>query len=121
MTETFSVARSNLIDRLKGKTKLCRRYYKALDANLVPQITALVTGRPIYGYRWITTILNRQLWTEDLAPVNHKGLYLIMQAHGLLLVSFYQHCGLDISTLSCHLDIYEESCFLHRFGNHYRL
>lgn len=80
-----------------------------------------MTARLTYSYRWITTILNRQLWTEDLAPFNHKGPYLIMQAHGLLLVSFYRHCGLDISTLSCHVDIYEESRFLHRFGNHYRL
>ena len=44
-----------------------------------------------------------------------------MQAHGLLLVSFYWHCGLDISTLSCHVNIYEKNRFLHRFGNHYRL
>jgi|TARA_R110001606_G_scaffold13049_1_gene57260 hypothetical protein len=29
VTETFSVARSNLIDQLKGKIKLCRRYCKA--------------------------------------------------------------------------------------------
>lgn len=51
VTEISSEARSNLIDRLKGKTKLCWRYYKAQDAELVPRITTLVTARPTYGYR----------------------------------------------------------------------
>lgn len=121
MTETLGVARSNLINQLKGETKLLWRYYKAQDIELVPRITTLVTARLTYGYRCITTILNRQLWTKDLASVNHKGFYQIVHAHGLLLMSFYWHCRLDISTLCCHVDVYEESRFLHRFGNHYRL
>jgi hypothetical protein len=89
VAETLGVARSNLIDRLQGKTKPRRRYQKAQDAAVVPLITALVSARPTYGYRRITAILNRQLRSEGLAPVNHKRVYRIMQAHNLLLARKY--------------------------------
>ena len=61
VAETLGVSRSNLHDRLKGRTKPRRRYHKAQDAAVVPLITALVAARPTYGYRRITAILNRQL------------------------------------------------------------
>ncbi len=51
VAETLDVARSNLIDRLKGRAKPRRRYQKAQDAAVVPLITALVSARPTYGYR----------------------------------------------------------------------
>lgn len=89
VAETLGVARSNLVDRLKGKTKPRRRYHKAQDAELVPRIATLVTSRPTYGYRRITAILNRQLRSECLSPVNHKRVYRIMQAHSLLLARTY--------------------------------
>ena len=89
VAETLGVARSNLIDRLNGRTKPRRRYHKAQDVALVPLITTLVAERPTYGYRRITAILNRQLRAEGLAPVNHKRVYRIMQAHNLLLTRKY--------------------------------
>ncbi len=49
VAETLGVARSKLIDRLKGGTKPCRLYYKLQDAAVVPLITALVIARPTYG------------------------------------------------------------------------
>jgi putative transposase len=73
VAESLGVARSNLVDRLKGKTKPRRRYHKAQNAELVPRIATLVTSRPTYGYRRITAILNRQLRSECLAPVNHMA------------------------------------------------
>ena len=85
VAETLGVARSNLIDRLQGRTKPRRRYRKAQDAAVVPLITANVSARPTYGYRRITAILNRQLRPVDLATVNHKRVYRIMQVHDLLL------------------------------------
>jgi hypothetical protein len=51
LAETPGAARSNLIDRLNGRTKPRRRYHKAQDAALVPLIMALVAVRPTYGYR----------------------------------------------------------------------
>ncbi|TJZ85602.1 IS3 family transposase [Paracoccus hibiscisoli] len=89
VAETLGVARSNLIDRLHGRTKPRRCYHKAQDAAVVPRITALVTARPTYGYRRITAILNRQLRSEGLAQVNHKRVYRIMKAHSLLLARKY--------------------------------
>ena len=89
VAETLGVARSNLIDRLNDRTKPRRRYYKAQDAALVPLITTLVAARPTYGYRRITAILNRQLRSEGLTPVNHKRVYRIMKAHNLLLARKY--------------------------------
>jgi len=89
VAKTLGVARSNLINRLSGRTKPRRRYHKAQDAAMVPRITALVTVRPTYGYRRITAILNRQLRSEGLAPVNHKRVYRIMKAHSLLLARKY--------------------------------
>ena len=42
VAETLGVARSDLVDRLKGKTKPRRRYHKAQDGELVPRIATLV-------------------------------------------------------------------------------
>jgi transposase InsO family protein len=89
VAETLGVARSNLIDRLKERTKPRRRYQKAQDAAVVPLITALVAARPTYGYRRITALLNRHLRFQGLAPANHKRVYRIMKAHSLLLARKY--------------------------------
>jgi len=89
VAETLGVARSNLIDRLNGRTRSRRNYHKAQDAAVVPLITALVSGRPTYGYRRITAILNRKLRSEGQTPVNHKRVYRIMKSQNLLLARKY--------------------------------
>jgi transposase InsO family protein len=89
VAETLGVSRSNLHDRLSGRTKPRRRYHKAQDAAVLALITALVAARPSYGYRRITAILNRKMRAEELAPVNHKRVYRIMQANNLLLARKY--------------------------------
>lgn len=57
VAETLGVSRSNLHERVSGRTEPRRRYHKAQDAAVVPLITALVAARPTYGYRRITAIL----------------------------------------------------------------
>ncbi len=89
VAETLGISRSNLHERVSGRTEPRRRYHKAQDAAVVPLITALVAARPTYGYRRITAVLNRALRTEGLAPVNHKRVYRIMQANSLLLARKY--------------------------------
>ncbi|WP_089886600.1 IS3 family transposase [Citreimonas salinaria] len=89
VAETLGVSRSNLHARLTGSAKPRRRYHKAQDAAVLPLITALVAARPTYGYRRITALLNRQLRAEGAAPINHKRVYRIMQAHSLLLARRY--------------------------------
>ncbi len=85
VAQTLGMSRSNLHDRLSGRTKPRRRYYKARDAAVLPLITALVAARPTCGYRRITALLNRQLRAQGLAPVNHKRVYRVMQTNNLLL------------------------------------
>lgn len=92
VAETLGVARSNLHDRLAGRTKPRRRYHKAQDAAVLSLITMLVAARPTYGCRRITAILNRQLRAQGLAPVNHKRVYRIMQANNLLLARPCTEC-----------------------------
>lgn len=89
VARTLGVSRSNLHDRVSGRTKPRRRYHKTRDAAVLPLITALVAARPTYGYRRITAILNRQLRAQGLAPVNHKRVYRIMQTNNLLLARSY--------------------------------
>ncbi|WP_209428492.1 IS3 family transposase [Pararhodobacter sp. SW119] len=89
VAETLGVSRSNLHDRVSGKTKPRRRYHKAQDAALLPLIEQLVAERPTYGYRRITAVLNRQLRSKGLAPANHKRVYRIMKANNLLLARKY--------------------------------
>ena len=68
IAETLGVSRSNLHDRLTGRTKPRRRYHKAQDAVVLPLIQRLVAERPTYGYRRITVVLNRLLRAEGLLP-----------------------------------------------------
>lgn len=90
VAETLGVSRSQLHARLSGDAEpRRRRYHKADDAWVMPLITALVTARPTYGYRRIAALLNRQLRADGAAPVNHKRVYRIMQAHRLLLARGY--------------------------------
>ena len=89
VAQTLGVSRSNLIARLDGQTPPRRRYKKAQDGEVLPLISKLVAARPTYGYRRITAILNRQLRSDGLAPVNHKRFYRIMWAHNLLLARKY--------------------------------
>jgi hypothetical protein len=90
VADAIGVSRSQLHSRLAaGCTEPRRRYRKADDATVVPLITALVAARPTYGCRRITALLNRQLRADGAAPINHKRVYRIMQAHSLLLVRRY--------------------------------
>ena len=89
IAETLGVSRSNLHDRVTGRTKPRRRYHKAQDAVVLPLIQRLVAERPTYGYRRITAVLNRLLRAEGLAPANHKRVYRIMKDNNLLLARRY--------------------------------
>ncbi|MCZ4260618.1 IS3 family transposase [Limimaricola sp. G21655-S1] len=89
VAETLGVSRSNLNARLNGSAKPRRRYHKAEDAVVLPLISAIVAARPTYGYRRIAAVLNRRLRADGAAPVNHKRVYRIMQAHDLLLARRY--------------------------------
>ena len=54
----------------------------ARPARLLARIEEVVGERPSYGYRRVTTMLNR---SKDEARVNHKRVYRLMREAGLLL------------------------------------
>lgn len=85
VTDVLGVSRSNLLERLNGGAKPRRSYHKAQDAVVLPRIERLVAERPTYGYRRITALLNRELRSQGLPPVNHKRVYRIMKNNSLLL------------------------------------
>ncbi len=62
------------------------------DEALLPELFEIVDERPTYGYRRICAVLNRKLEETGRAAVNHKRVYRIMKAHGLLLLhAFVRH------------------------------
>lgn len=60
-------------------------YTKQGDAELVERIRSIVDERQTYGYRRVTAMLNRD---EKAARVNHKRVYRVMKAEGLLLARY---------------------------------
>ena len=85
VAHTLGVSRSNLIDRMKGNTRSRGRYRKADDADITAQVRRIVDQRPTYGYRRITSILNKHRTLAGLGAVNHKRVYRIMAMQGWLL------------------------------------
>lgn len=88
VADTLGVSRSNLVQRLNGRSKPRGSYHKAEDADLLPAINRLVDARPTYGYRRIAALLNRERRDADLPPVNAKRVHRIMGNHGLLLEKY---------------------------------
>jgi putative transposase len=85
IAKTLGVTRSNLIERLNAARPKRAAYCKTGDAELLPEIRALIDVRPTYGYRRITALLNRKLGTDGRPRVNHKRIYRIMHQQGMLL------------------------------------
>jgi putative transposase len=78
------------VKRLAGGATARGTYAKAGDTALLARVRSLVDRRPVYGYRRITALVNRELAAEGELPANHKRIYRVMKAHGLLLT---RHAG----------------------------
>jgi transposase InsO family protein len=82
----MEVSRSNLSEQIsENKCRRPGRYSKQEDDRLLPMIRAIVAVRDTYGYRRTTALLNVELENQGKPAVNHKRIYRIMKAHGLLL------------------------------------
>src|SRR5690606_8445229 len=84
VADTLGVSRSNLVERLNGRSKPRGRYNKAEDAELLSIIRRLVDQRPTYGYRRIAALLNRERRAADQPVVNAKRVHRIMGNHAML-------------------------------------
>jgi transposase InsO family protein len=87
VADAMGVARSNLVERAKPRERK-KRPPPADDAWLLPRIRELTDGRPSYGYRRTTALLNRELVSEGKARVNAKRIYRLMRAADLLLARY---------------------------------
>jgi transposase len=72
------------LHRLLGK--------KTLEAELLEGIKAVIAEMPIYGYRRVHAVLRRRAEANGEPPPNHKRVWRVMKAHGLLLA---RHAGGD--------------------------
>nr|WP_232505594.1 IS3 family transposase [Legionella clemsonensis] len=91
IANALKVSRSHLTTRIKKMEKNCSRASRVNpeeDELLLPYIKKIVDKRASYGYRRVTTLLNRQLKQENKNKVNHKGVYRIMKKNGLLLPAY---------------------------------
>ena len=85
VADTLGVARSNLVEQVRGSSKRRGRYQRQGDDELVAAIRQLTDARPTYGYRRITALLNRARRASGVAPVNHKRIFRLMAQGKLLL------------------------------------
>lgn len=84
VAEALGISRPHLTQTRDGGSKSPPKAPKARsgDEELLTRIRKLIDGRPTYGYRRVTAMLNRE---EDHPPVNHKRVYRVMRAAGMLL------------------------------------
>jgi transposase InsO family protein len=85
VADTLGVARSNLIEQLRGSAKPRGGYQRQGDDALLAAIRQLTDARPTYGYRRITALLNRARRASGAEPLNHKRVYRLMLRGQLLL------------------------------------
>lgn len=97
VAEALGVSRSNLARRQSAPVLSNPRsaYLKADDEWLLPLVRAITHERATYGYRRVTALVNRQLASEGKPGVNHKRVYRMMKATGLLLA---RHTGKSTRT-----------------------
>lgn len=85
VADALRVSRSNLSERMKGKSKPRGPYLKADDVELLPATRKLVDARPTYGYRRIAALLNRPRRAADEPVVNRQRVHRIMANHAMIL------------------------------------
>ena len=82
IADVLKVSRSNLAERLSGRSKSRGPYRKTEDADLLAAIRRLVDARPTYGYRRIAALLNRERRAASQPVVNAKRVHRIMGNNG---------------------------------------
>ena len=86
----LDVARSNVAERAAGRPQQRRGRPPQPDDALVAAIKAVIADMPTYGYRRVHAILCRKARAVGAPLPNHKRIYRVMKAHGLLL---QRHAG----------------------------
>jgi putative transposase len=87
---TLRVARSNIAEPAAGRPIKRRGRPPQPDEELVAAIKTIIGSLPTYGYRRVHALLVRQVREQGRPAPNHKRVYRVMKAHGLLL---QRHAG----------------------------
>lgn len=87
---TLWVARSNIAEQAAGRPIKRRGRPPQPDEELVAAIKTIIGSLPTYGYRRVHALLVRQVREQGRPAPNHKRVYRVMKAHGLLL---QRHAG----------------------------
>jgi putative transposase len=82
---TLRVARSNIAEQAAGRPIKRRGRPPQPDEELVAAIKTIIGSLPTYGYRRVHALLVRQVREQGRPAPNHKRVYRVMKAHGLLL------------------------------------
>jgi transposase InsO family protein len=85
VADTLGVARSNLIEQLKGSRRRRGPYQRKDDDVLLAEIRAITDARPTYGYRRVAALLNRARRATGEPPVNRKRVLRLMRRASLIL------------------------------------
>jgi hypothetical protein len=89
VSDTLEVSRSQQYVRNAAEgTKRGRYKTKPEDVVSLLLIRQVIDRRPTNGYRRVAAIVNRLLRKERIPAINHKRIYRIMRAHGLLLTRY---------------------------------
>lgn len=64
---------------------MSRYYQKTEDQIILEEIKTILKKRPTYGYRRVTTLVNRKRIAEGRLKLNRKRIQRIMQMNGLSL------------------------------------
>ena len=60
-------------------------YQKSEDENILSEIKKVIAVRASYGYRRVTTLVNRKRTSEGQCTINRKLVQRVMQMNGLIL------------------------------------
>ena len=88
--DVLGVARSNIAVRARAPLAKPLGRPPQPEADLLAEIKAVIGEMPTYGYRRVWAVLRRAAEAQGLQPPNHKRVYRVMKAHGLLL---QRHAG----------------------------
>jgi transposase InsO family protein len=85
VADTLGVARSNLVEQLKGPGRRRGPYQREGDDAVLSEIRAITDARPTYGYRRVAALLNRARRAAGDPPVNRKRVLRLMRRSSLTL------------------------------------
>ena len=85
VADVLGVARSTLVEQIRGASRSRGPFRRADDDTLLAAIRAITDVRPTYGYRRVTAILNRTRRATGEPALNHKRVFRLMKRDSLLL------------------------------------